>query len=220
MQNKRQNRKNKKQPRTAKAVLQRSPMLAQSPAIRVTLPYYSVATLTSATPAAWYTFSLNNVYDPDVSGTGEQPLGFDQYSQFYGRYRVMGVRFVIEFVNTTTSAMNVGCFTATSSSLPSTTGSWFVQPLPATASRLLSVSGGGRDHTQVSGSPKIWDVLGVTQREYITEMDFAATTGGGPARQAFIHLVANGLGGIPTIRCTFRAWYDVEFSQAVALNLS
>lgn len=212
-----QKRGNKK---SVKLVLQNRPMKAQLPAVRVTLPFYSQQTLTAATPSAWYTYSLNNVYDPDVSGTGEQPLGFDQYAQFYGRYRVLGVRFVLSFVNTVSGAVNVGCFTATSSSLPSTTGSWFIQPLPSTKSDLLSVSGGGHDAVTFSSSPSIPDVLGVNHREYVTEMDFAATTAGGPARQAFLHIVCAGLGVVPTVRFTLRLWYDVEFSQPIALNLS
>jgi hypothetical protein len=35
-----------------------------------------------------YVFALNSCYDPNVTGTGQQPLGFDQWSLFYNHYVV------------------------------------------------------------------------------------------------------------------------------------
>lgn len=32
----------------------------------------------------------NSLFDPDLTGTGGQPLGFDQWSAFYGSYTVLG----------------------------------------------------------------------------------------------------------------------------------
>lgn len=46
------------------------------------------------TPAAAatesYVFSGNSAFDPDVTGAGAQPLGFDQYATLYNKYRVRG----------------------------------------------------------------------------------------------------------------------------------
>lgn len=39
--------------------------------------------------AAW-AFSANGCYDPDISGTGHQPMGFDQMTTFYNHYEVIG----------------------------------------------------------------------------------------------------------------------------------
>jgi len=36
-----------------------------------------------------YTFSANGLYDVDISGTGHQPLGFDQLMAMYNRYTVI-----------------------------------------------------------------------------------------------------------------------------------
>jgi hypothetical protein len=37
-----------------------------------------------------FTFSGNGLFDPNISGVGQQPLGFDQLSTLYRQYRVLG----------------------------------------------------------------------------------------------------------------------------------
>jgi len=42
-----------------------------------------------------YAFRLNSMYDPNFSGTGHQPQGYDQMASVYGRYTVYKVRLSI-----------------------------------------------------------------------------------------------------------------------------
>lgn len=51
----------------------------------------------------WY--SANGMYDPDISGVGHQPLGFDQMCVFYDHYIVTGAKISVRTVGT--SAQNV-----------------------------------------------------------------------------------------------------------------
>lgn len=52
-----------------------------------------------------YVFRCNSAYDPDFTGLGHQPMGFDQYMNMYTRYRVIGAKISCTFVaNDTTSA--------------------------------------------------------------------------------------------------------------------
>lgn len=41
--------------------------------------------------------SGNSVYDPDVSGVGHQPRGFDEWSRFYKKYRVYASAIKVHF---------------------------------------------------------------------------------------------------------------------------
>jgi hypothetical protein len=49
-----------------------------------------------------YVFNLNSLYDPDYSGIGQQPIGFDQFMNFYDHYTVMGAKVRVDFINTDT----------------------------------------------------------------------------------------------------------------------
>lgn len=46
-----------------------------------------------------YSFSCNSLYDPNRTGTGHQPLYFDQMSVIYDHYCVIGARIKISAIN-------------------------------------------------------------------------------------------------------------------------
>lgn len=75
------------------------------------LKYNGVATmLISAGSISNYIWSGNSVYDPDVSGTGHQPMGFDQWSAFYNKYTCFGSKITVEILNisgATAGAQNI-----------------------------------------------------------------------------------------------------------------
>lgn len=45
----------------------------------------------------YHWFRANSLYDPDVTGAGHQPLGFDQWSTFYNHYIVIGAKIKATF---------------------------------------------------------------------------------------------------------------------------
>lgn len=45
---------------------------------------------------ASYNFSTNSCYDPNATGTGHQPMGFDQYMTFYDHYTVIGAKITVQ----------------------------------------------------------------------------------------------------------------------------
>lgn len=65
------------------------------------LPYYDTVPVVPADQAALtymeYVFNVNSVYDPDSTGTGHQPRGYDQYAGFYNAYIVRGFSYNIMF---------------------------------------------------------------------------------------------------------------------------
>lgn len=53
--------------------------------------------------AGIHVFSMNGLYDPDITGTGHQALGFDQMMLMYDHYTVIGSRLRVTLTNTDTS---------------------------------------------------------------------------------------------------------------------
>nr|AUF34968.1 putative capsid protein [uncultured virus] len=47
----------------------------------------------------YHTFSANGMYDPDITGTGHQPFGFDQNMAFYDHFTVLKSRCTARYTN-------------------------------------------------------------------------------------------------------------------------
>jgi len=61
--------------------------------VRRRLPYFETVSITGSASAAFaYSWSCNGCFDPNVSGTGHQPNGFDEMMKFYNHYTVIKSR--------------------------------------------------------------------------------------------------------------------------------
>lgn len=79
----------------------------------MTHKYYDTFKLTSTSGVMQVAkFSCNGMYDPDISGTGHQPMYFDQMTSLYNHYCVIGSRIKFRIVPNTalTKAVHVGLF--------------------------------------------------------------------------------------------------------------
>lgn len=88
---------------------------------RAKLTYYDTISLTTGTGAAGvYVYSANGLYDPDITGTGHQPMTFDQLMLSFEHYCVMNAKMTANFRNPSTSytlsssiSLNAGSATVT-----------------------------------------------------------------------------------------------------------
>lgn len=63
--------------------------------------------------AAQHFISANGLFDPDVTGVGHQPTGFDQLMAFYDHYTVIGSKIIATFTNGDSSnGQTVGIYLA------------------------------------------------------------------------------------------------------------
>lgn len=55
-----------------------------------------------------YVFSMNGLYDPNITGVGHQPIGFDQFvGIMYDHYTVVASKATVTFNNTDTDASQI-----------------------------------------------------------------------------------------------------------------
>jgi hypothetical protein len=75
--------------------------------VRRKLPYYEyqLARTSTAGAIATYFFSANGLFDPNITGTGHQPLGFDTMMTYYEQYTVLSAKISVTFLNNGTNAI-------------------------------------------------------------------------------------------------------------------
>jgi hypothetical protein len=80
-----------------------------SPRFKKNLFYYEDGLNRTSTTGVTnsYFFSANGIYDPNVTGTGHQPMGFDQMMSMYLQYTVLSAKLTLNFQNW--SAANAYC---------------------------------------------------------------------------------------------------------------
>lgn len=222
MPGKKNNQQHKKKggKRTLQSARSNYKLQVQVPALRVRVPYSYQGGITEAAAALGgvISFSINDAFDPEFTGGGLQPLGWDQYCQFYGRYHVRGFKYEITFSTLTAAPIAVGCHLSPQSTLPAVAIAWFVVN-ETSKSKWLGGSSGSNNVAVISGTADIPRVFGVTKQEY-NDMDFQALVTNSPARRAYLHVWTVGRTVTASAVMSVRLWYDVEFSQPVSLSMS
>jgi len=82
----------KKRKTSKKLSIQRFPFNGIATTARAKLRYATEISITSSGvgTAVRHVFNLNSLYDPDRTGAGVQPMGFDQWCQLYHYFTVVG----------------------------------------------------------------------------------------------------------------------------------
>jgi uncharacterized membrane protein len=114
--------------------------------------YAEQFSLNSATLSSLFgsekSFRLNDLFDPDFTGVGHQPFGFDQIKQFYKRFIVDRCAVEVTFSDPSTDGLYVCCMAKTNTDTSTVVGSsistqiekqtaW-VQPLNNTGSQRIT----------------------------------------------------------------------------------
>lgn len=76
----------------------------------VDLPYVEFLQRTSVAVSDEYVYTGNGIFDPNVTGGGGQPMGFDEWCGFYLRHRVIGATISVELSNLTASPLHFTIF--------------------------------------------------------------------------------------------------------------
>ncbi len=157
-----------------------------------------------------YTYAINNLYDPDKTGIGTQPINFDQMCALYTLFRVIQVDYDIEFVNVTTAASStatVGVVPSWNDALPTDVIAWM--GLPRSKQRMLS-NLGGSNYCKMIGSVKPWQILSIPKAQYMSSPDYTCTASGSPARNVYLSTFCIGSGAAAAILSTIRFVFTVQ----------
>lgn len=167
-----------------------------------------------------HVISCNGLYDPNISGTGHQPLGFDQFMLMYSHYTVIGTIIRATFINLdTTNYQTVGMYVAAI-----TTEQADMRVLVENGSKwkVLTPKANNRDGCTfvMKINPNKW--LGRSKPLAVDELRGSASSN--PAEQCYFHLWASPYaqdstdGGL--VLCNVQVDYTVVFTEPKELGLS
>lgn len=134
----------------------------------------------AATVGSQQLMNLNSIFDPNRTGTGHQPYGFDQLAALYNRYRVLKTSWRVMF-GTSTGTYNI--VVVPLNGLPANAVSnqtTFEQNAEAPRSRSHVQGGGGAPTVIDQRSISLNDLNGVTKTEYLADDRFEAQVGASP----------------------------------------
>lgn len=164
-------------------------------------------------------FSANNIYDPDVTGTGHQPMGHDQWTALFNHYVVLGSKITVNFCDSdaSTTPTHVGLYLSDGKTLSYASGYEFIEARKGTY-RLI-VPNEGKRHRMVNkfSAKRFYSVRDV--EDNLSRL--GAVSGASPTEQAFYHIWCQTLDATTnTIRCVVEVEYIVLFSEPKDLSVS
>jgi len=183
------------------------------------LSYYQIISLPNTTITD-SVFSLNCLYDPDISGGGHQPRGFDQWASFYSRYRVLSVEALVSGGpnqdSTYNMPVNIGL-------VPSVTTSRFVAgDIPFEMPRAFyKTTTNMAAPVTLRGRYYPWQILGVTKERYMADDGYASLTNACPTQTCGLHVYTDPLLSTSALQSiSVKLTYTVVFDQRVTIGSS
>lgn len=155
--------------------------------------YVDTQTLQPTTAVAGVrVYSLNGLYDPDITGTGHQPRGFDQLASLYNHYVVIGAKVSCSFTNSdSVNPQIVGLAIRASSNAEADWNDYVEQG--HCQYRMISDAGGSRDTTTlgISGSPAKY--LG--RSKVMSDPALKGDASANPTEQFYLHVFGAAVDG-------------------------
>lgn len=148
---------------------------------------YGVIDITSGVLGT-YVFSLSGLYDPNITGTGHQPMGFDQLMAFYEHYHVLRCKAIVTFMCRSPNGHGQVALKVTPDTAPPGSGTDLVEE-----GRAVTDSVGG-DNYQAQGTRTLSidvdvpRVNGLTRQNYLADTDLQGTIASNPTDQTYLQL--------------------------------
>ncbi len=172
-----------------------------------------------------HVFSCNDLYDPNVSGTGHQPMGFDQWANFYDHYTVIGAKIRATFQSNTAVGADAGIvgilLKDNTTEITGTSSSIMEQGLATW--RNYAPTGQGKPTTMYKGfaPKKFFGIQDIKDNKTHIGANFATIAG--PTEQAYFHVFQAGLTTTTNpgaILCNVQIDYIVILTEPKALAQS
>jgi hypothetical protein len=188
-----------------------------APRLRTKLRYNEqVGVTTSAGPGyVNYDWNLNGLFDPNSTGTGHQPRGFDQLASLYNRYRVYRTKW--EIIATVTNSADGALLGVMPSNVP--TPGTFNDLSEQTYAVVKPFS--QATPVVIRGQIGLAQLNGKSPEAYMADDTTGAQITANPSEQLILHTGVLNTAGAAVLYTLFVSLeFDVEFSDPTQLNQS
>lgn len=180
---------------------------------------------TSGTCGTEQAFNLNSLYDPDKTGTGHQPYGYDALQVAYNRYKVHGCLVELEFYNPQSlNAVDcVYCLFNPSNVSGSLTGITPAVIGEEQQGETIVISNTGSQSRKVKMYVPMWKAFGMTKLQYSADIEnTTAGVAGNPGSLATFHLASADPNGASTggVRYKIKLTYFTQLYQRKIMSQS
>ena len=152
-----------------------------------------------------YQFNLNSVFDPNRTGLGHQPYGFDQLAALYNRYRVISCSYVINV----SSANNVRFAAIETNETPIVLSISDLIERPKAKWKIQPSSGAPQ---YLKGNCYIPSLVGRNKTEYMSDDRYQSQVTGSPAELGLLNIMCRQLDDTSADAfCTITLNYTVEY---------
>jgi len=138
---------------------------------------------------AVYSFRANSLFDPDYTGSGHQPMGFDNIMPFYNHYTVIGSKIRVRFISAEiTNTMPQVCGILMNGEQTLSLPNWqnLAEQGNLTYGHMIQNTGDSSCEIQLTRTFSASKYFG--RKGILTEDDFRGTATTNPAEQAYFHL--------------------------------
>lgn len=181
----------------------------------------ALGTVGSIPTASKYRFRLNSGYDPDVTGTGEQPYQWDQMTAIYVKYIVKAAHVELTFNDPTTSGMFVGwSYHTDTTNNDDPQGKTLGDIMSRPNFTCVPITNYGNESITLKISVPVHTVFGLSQAQYLSVTDqYGAAYNANPLSMAYLDLFIcdpNSLVSPQYVRVVGRIVYDIQFFDYAA----
>lgn len=162
-----------------------------------------------------HSFSMNSLFDPDRTGVGHQPMGFDQLAALYHRYLVLGAKITVVYQSNITEVTDQGVVGLTIH--PTQTFTTSNEDLPGlveqgkTVFKQLGIASGGTPRGTLSYKVSLKKEFGCKDlRDQIDE--YGALTASNPTNEVFASLWAINNDDDASATPSFAAFVKIEYA--------
>jgi hypothetical protein len=189
-----------------------------APRTKLTMRYYEETAQTS-TAGGFSTqiYNLNSLFDPDRTGSGHQPMGFDQVSALYSKYLVTAVRWQISVWQNAVGF--IGNLTASVCPINQAGAVSGPQDFIEQPRSVWKTGNMQNDTIHFTGSINLWDLAAKSKQAYFDDDTYSAAVGSTPGELMTLQIgVSNLRGDTIQVFSATMLHFEAEFFDPVPIS--